>query len=318
MPPKISVLVPVLNGGEFLSECLESILAQDFPDYELLVSDDGSTDDTGAIIERFATRDSRIRWWRNPVNLGMAANFNRCLQSAQGDYVKYVMHDDKLTVPTALRRMAEMLDQYPSVSLVGSATQLLDAKSSPLGVRNPFLRTGLCPGRQVILKCLTEGGNSIGEPSTVMFRRTQAARGFNQQFHMIIDLEMWIHFLEQGDFAYLAEPLSAFRSHPGQFSETGRRTSRHQLEYPQLLAACLAKPWFGREFPKTALFANIHGMRKWKYPGQAAFASELLKRLDTRWYFLYWLHHKLTRPWKKWVRRTWPICHPPDDGGEVP
>ena len=303
MPPKISVLVPVFNGERYLAECLDSVLAQDWPDFELLIGDNCSTDGTVAIIERYAARDSRLRWWRNSSNLGMAGNFNACLHQARGEYVKYVLHDDKLMAASALRLMAGVLDQHPSVALVASATQLLDAQSRPLGVRDAFHQPDVRPGRRVIVQCLEEGRNPIGEPSTVMFRRQLAARAFDPRFHILIDLEMWFHLLGQGDFAYITEPLCAFRTHPDQYSETCRQTNRHQTEYPQLLAACLARPWFRQEFTKDALFANIYGIQKWKNPANQAVLGEFLKALPAKWYYWYWLKYKLTRPLAKLMKR---------------
>ena len=111
--PLVSVLIPVYNGEPYLVECIESILAQDFADYELLISDDGSTDGSPAIIRRYAERDGRVRWWRNPKNLGIGGNFNACLKAARGEYIKYVLQDDKLLDPSVLRRMVATLEGDP-------------------------------------------------------------------------------------------------------------------------------------------------------------------------------------------------------------
>jgi len=307
MPPKISVLVPVFNGERYLAECLDSVLAQDFADYELLIGDDGSTDGSVAMVERYAARDPRIRWWRNSGNLGIAGSFNACLQNARGDYIKYVLQDDKLMSPNALRLMAGALDEYPTAAMAVSATQLLDGESRLGQVRDAFHHAGLRPGRQVIIQCLEEQRNPIGEPSTVMFRRKLAARGFHPDFHLLIDLEMWFYLLAQGDFAYLVEPLCAFRTHPDQYSEVCRQAKRHQREYPQLLAACLAQPWFRQEFPRAALFANIYAIQKWKSPADPAVVQELVNLLTRHWYYLYYVKYKVTRPPAKLLRhvRAW-------------
>ncbi len=92
--PKVSVLVPVYNGEKYLAECLDSVLAQDFANMEILIADDGSTDGSRELIRHYAEKDSRIRWWRNPANLGLAGNFNACLRAARNDYIKYVLQDD--------------------------------------------------------------------------------------------------------------------------------------------------------------------------------------------------------------------------------
>ena len=95
-----------------------------------------------AIIERFAQRDPRIRWWRNPKNLGIGGNFNAPLKAARAQYIKYMLHDDKFLVPTALGRLVETLDRDATVSLVVSAAQLIDGHSRPVRVRNSLGRTG--------------------------------------------------------------------------------------------------------------------------------------------------------------------------------
>ena len=222
--PLVSVLIPVFNGEPFLAECLESILAQDFGDYEALISDDGSTDGSVAVIQRFAARDSRIRWWRNPRNLGIGGNFNACLNAAQGEFLKYVLQDDKLLHPSALRRMVAAMESDASVSLVGSASHLIDARSRLLQVRNHFRRSGIRDGKRVIIYCLERNGNLIGEPSLVLFRKSQSARGFDEQLVQLLDQEMWFHLLEQGRFAYIAEPLCAFRQHPAQLTVVNRHS----------------------------------------------------------------------------------------------
>src|ERR1700710_708832 len=127
--PKVSVLVPVYNAEKYLAECLDSILTQDFTDYELLISDDCSTDGTAAIIESYAAKDPRIRWWRNPVNLKQAANLNLCLREARGELIKFVFADDKLLTTTALRQMVQVLEADSSVVLVSSASHTITADS---------------------------------------------------------------------------------------------------------------------------------------------------------------------------------------------
>src|SRR5450432_750622 len=129
IPPKVSILIPVYNGRRYLAECLDSILAQDFEGMEILIADDGSTDDSRELIQDYAKKDGRIRWWRNPVNLGLAGNFNGCLRAARGDYIKYVLQDDLLLSPSAIRQMAQALDSDPAVTLVGSASHVIDDQS---------------------------------------------------------------------------------------------------------------------------------------------------------------------------------------------
>ena len=149
---QVSVLVPVYNGEKYLAECLDSILAQDFAEMEILIADDGSTDGSPDLIKRYAAKDNRIRWWRNPANLGASRNLNYCLQAARHDYIKYVLQDDKLLAPSAIRQMAQVLDADPGISLVSSASYIVDRESKPVELRNSFLRSGVMDGKAAILR----------------------------------------------------------------------------------------------------------------------------------------------------------------------
>jgi glycosyltransferase involved in cell wall biosynthesis len=130
-PPKISVLIPVFNGEKYLAECLDSVLAQDFTDVEILIADDDSTDGSVAIIQTYAAREPRIRWWKNPRNCGLTGNSNVCLQAARGEYIKFVHQDDKLLSPAAIRKMSEALDATPAAAIAGCRQHLTGTGSRP-------------------------------------------------------------------------------------------------------------------------------------------------------------------------------------------
>lgn len=100
MEPRISIIIPIYNAEKFLPECLDSVLHQDFPPFELLLIDDGSTDDSGAIADRYATKDSRIVVVHQP-NTGVSAARNRGLELAQGEYIAFIDADDRVS-PTYL------------------------------------------------------------------------------------------------------------------------------------------------------------------------------------------------------------------------
>ena len=94
--PRVSIGLPVYNGDNYLAETLDSILAQTFTDFELIISDNGSTDRTEAICRRYAAQDHRVRYVRNPSNLGAARNYKRAFELARGEYFKWNGHDDPL------------------------------------------------------------------------------------------------------------------------------------------------------------------------------------------------------------------------------
>lgn len=306
-PPKVSVLVPVYNGGRFLAECLDSILAQDFADMEILIADDGSKDDSPALIQRYADKDRRIRWWRNPVNLGLAGNFNCCLRAAQGDYIKYVLQDDLLLSPSAVRQMAQALDADPAVTLAGSASHVIDDRGNRLEIRNSFRRSGVIEGKAAIMHCLIRNGNCIGEPSVVMFRRATAARGYDERYSQLVDADFWYHLLEQGRFAYVAEPLCAFRQHAEQQTAMNVKSGAHVQDELMLARYWLFRPWLkGMAEYHRFLFTQIYNARKHHRKQTRELTDDLMAMLTRKYYALYWIGHKVSKPFKnlnRWIRR---------------
>lgn len=114
--PRISIGLPVFNGEPFLPEALDSILNQTFSDFELIIADNASTDKTEEICRAYATRDNRVRYFRNETNLGAAKNFNRVFALSSGEYFKWAAADDILE-PEFLARCVDVLDDDPHVVL---------------------------------------------------------------------------------------------------------------------------------------------------------------------------------------------------------
>ena len=123
--PRVSIGMPVYNGAEFLPDALDAILGQTFRDFELVISDNASTDGTEAICRAYAEEDRRIRYHRNEENLGPAENFNRVAERARGIYFKWAAHDD-VCAPTFLERCVATLDEDSSVVLAYADTQIID------------------------------------------------------------------------------------------------------------------------------------------------------------------------------------------------
>jgi len=297
--PKVSVLVPVYNGQQNLAECFESILAQDFPDLEILVSDDGSTDNSMEIIKAFAARDARIRWWKNPRNKGLTANSNLCLSEARGQYVKFVHQDDLLLSVHALAKMVAAFDEYPNAALVGCRQHLTGTGKHAFRFSN---RTGCFDGRRVIVKCLERNNNIIGQPTLTLFRRLQGRRGFDERFTGFMDFEMWCHLLEQGDFIYLDEPLATWRVHEyQQTAQTTRAQKDGTQNYEQLrfVETYYAKPWLRELATDRMLFAQIYYLRKYYGAKALPLISAMMSQLSTGNYVRQWLKHKLSRPFEK-------------------
>lgn len=124
--PTVTIGLPVYNGENFVSEAIESVLAQTFTDYELVICDNASTDHTARICQRYAQQDARIRYYRNARNEGPAWNYNRTFALARGRYFKWVAHDDKFE-PEMLEKLLEPLEQHPEAVLGFAQVDVIDA-----------------------------------------------------------------------------------------------------------------------------------------------------------------------------------------------
>ncbi|NVN89334.1 MAG: glycosyltransferase family 2 protein [Desulfuromonadales bacterium] len=261
---KVSVCIPTFKYGRFIAETIESILCQTCTDFELLIIDDNSPDDTADIVSRYAQQDARIRFSVNPENLGMVKNWNYCLSQARGDYIKFVFGDDLLAAPDALNRMVSRLDSDQTISLVASARYLIDERSAVLSELSGFSKDCTLSGPDVINYCLSRQKNLIGEPSVTMFRRNQATRGFNENYQQIVDLEMWFHLLEQGRFSYISDRLCSFRVHQKQQTARNNQNLGDINDVPHLLEDYAEKPYITLSyFMKAYLcYDHLHGI--WK------------------------------------------------------
>lgn len=123
--PKVTIALPVYNGEPFLQQAIESVLIQTFEDFELIITDNASTDATSEICLAYAETDSRIHYYRNVHNVGAARNYNLTVELARGQYLRWLAHDDAFAT-TLLERSVEVLDAYPEVVLVYPRTMIID------------------------------------------------------------------------------------------------------------------------------------------------------------------------------------------------
>ncbi|HJS47196.1 MAG TPA: glycosyltransferase [Gemmatimonadales bacterium] len=130
--PRVSIAVPVFNGERFLRESLDGLLAQTFEDFELVISDNASTDGTEAICREYVARDARVRYHRNPQNVGGPGNFRRVFRLCRGEYHKWSTADD-LWAPTYVEACVAVLDAHPDVVLAHPRSNLVDARGTVMG-----------------------------------------------------------------------------------------------------------------------------------------------------------------------------------------
>jgi len=131
--PRVTVGLPVFNGERYLGLAIDSVLSQTFPDLELVIADNASTDATPDICRRCLERDTRIRYFRKSKNEGAARNYNFTLEQARGEYFKWAAHDD-LCAPQFVERAVAVLDAHPEVVLAYPQTTTIDADGQSLGL----------------------------------------------------------------------------------------------------------------------------------------------------------------------------------------
>ena len=221
--PRVSVCIPVYNGAAYIAECVESILAQTFGDFELIVCDNCSTDDTEAIVRRYA--DPRVRYIRNAKNLGLVGNANRCVQVASSEYVCLFHHDDVM-LPENLGRKVAVLDAHPSVGFVHSNLLLIDQAGRRVASqiwadesRRDYVESGRIAFGKFLMEMPRASSIFIG---TVIARRACYRRlgGFRDELPHCNDSEMWMRMMLFFDVACIGEPLVKYRVHESSTSST--------------------------------------------------------------------------------------------------
>jgi glycosyltransferase involved in cell wall biosynthesis len=137
--PRVSIGLPVFNGEKYLKAALDSILAQTFIDFELIISDNASTDNTQRICQEYAGKDSRIRYFRNITNLGAPMNYNRTVMLSRGEYFKWAAADD-VHAPDYLKKCIEVLDNDDSIVLCHSRTARINEQGVVVGKYDHTMR----------------------------------------------------------------------------------------------------------------------------------------------------------------------------------
>src|ERR1700683_4404628 len=241
MSPKVSVCIPVRNGGNFFPLAVDSVLQQSFDDFELIIVDNCSTDGTAKCVEDKLSAAHKIRFYKNATNIGLVGNFNACLAYAKGEYIKFLCADD-LLLPESVRHMSDAFDADSWVGLGTGGRRLIDETGATLTTQRYAAENVRLPGAGVINRCIF-GKNHIGEPSAVMFRRKAAQRGFQDSLPQLLDLEMWFHLLEQGAMVSLAEEVCAIRQYSGQMSQQNIKTGALIDDNVRLFDAYGNKPY---------------------------------------------------------------------------
>lgn len=239
--PLISICIPTYNYRRFLPDALESALAQTVRDVEVLVVDNHSDDGTMELLGEYVRRDARVVVHRNAANLGMTANFNRCIELARGKYVKMLCADDVLAADCVEKLVAAMA-RRGDVRLAGCARYYFFEPGVPVRTARYAPRHALVSGNEVIRECFFRG-NLIGEPTAVLFRRSDAVRGFSAEYRQAFDMELWFRLLTEGGFAFCPETLCGIREHAGSGTADNLRSGKVTQDKIRLFGEYARRPY---------------------------------------------------------------------------
>jgi glycosyltransferase involved in cell wall biosynthesis len=210
--PRLSIGLPVYNGEAFLAESLEALLGQTFENFELIISDNASTDGTADICRRYAKQDSRIRYFRQPTNLGCNPNHNFVIKEARGELFK-MASDDDLYARDLLKFCVEALDESPHFVLVHSWSAIIDTTGTVLNLVNYPVATDAPQAPDRFRSMLFDGwgDDDGGVIRTSVLRRVKLYDSYHFADRVFMT-EIGLH----GPFYQIPDWLWFRRQHPGQ------------------------------------------------------------------------------------------------------
>ncbi len=206
--PEVSVIIPAHNAAHYLAEAVDSVLRQSFQDFEILVIDDGSTDDTEAIMRSY---HSKVRYFSQQKS-GVAIARNRGIERAQGRYIAFLDADDTWTPLKLERQLAAMAD-HKDYRICYSAFTITGPDLAPISVSRSRRQAHA-------LEDLLLRGNVVATPTTVMGERALfiESGGFDPALSQCADWDMWVRVAALTDFLYIDEPLACYRQHGSNMS----------------------------------------------------------------------------------------------------
>ena len=216
--PTVSVVMSVFNGQTFLPEAIESILSQTYRDFEFVIIDDGSTDNTPDILAEYASRDARIRIHRH-ANKGRAESLNIGVSVAKGEYIARMDADD-IALPDRLQEQMRFMESHPEVGLIGGALELITADGRALKtIRYPLEDSAI---RSVMLEY-----SPFAHPTVIVRKEVVlASGGYRKALLDADDYDLWLRMSERTQLANLEKSVLRYRIHRGQVSI---KNMKHQI-----------------------------------------------------------------------------------------
>ena len=205
--PKISVLMSVYNGSDYLRESIESILNQTFDDFEFIIINDSSTDNTEEILNEYAQKDHRIKLFNNKENIGLTKSLNKGIRLAQGEYIARQDADD-ISFPKRFEKQVAVLDRHPEAVLISCDIEVINSEGAFVTKEQRSCDPQWIPWYLMFY-------NHIGGHSQVIFRTKIAKElgGYSEAFRYSQDYEFWCRLVKTGNIIILPDVLHQLRRH---------------------------------------------------------------------------------------------------------
>ncbi|MEW6183473.1 MAG: glycosyltransferase [Bacillota bacterium] len=210
--PLVSIGMPVYNGENLIEKALDTLIAQEYDNFELIICDNASIDNTADIIKKYSNKDNRIRYTRNQDNIGPLGNFKKVLELSQGEYFMWAAHDD-MWHPSYIRELLLLLNQYDSAVLAVSQVAKIEL-SGELRYIRPLVRDSL--GMPYIERLRYFLSNTYGALVYGLFRRhilMESASLMDRKDPMGTDVLIVLSCIDKGDLVTFPEPLFFERKH---------------------------------------------------------------------------------------------------------
>ena len=233
--PAVSVILPAYNCEKYIGKAIESVLQQTFTDFELIIINDGSTDNTERGILQFT--DPRIIYLQNPENKGLIYTLNRAIELAKGNYIARTDSDD-ICLPERLARQKEYLDEHPETTMVASTISFIDANGNDKGIW-PLDRKMISPS---LIRNKMPFENCIAHPSIMIRADILKKLKYNPRQVNIEDYDLWLRLLNRGHvIGKINEPLLWYRSHDDSITQVHLRRKNFFFKHLRMKRIFLAR-----------------------------------------------------------------------------
>jgi glycosyltransferase involved in cell wall biosynthesis len=220
--PLVSVGVPVFNGEAFLEDAIRSVLSQTFSDLELILCDNASSDRTAEICRDYAARDPRVRYFRNPRNLGAAANYNLAFSHARGRYFKWLAHDDRM-LPSFLAKTHRVLEERSHAVLCNTVVSYIDSSGAHLGLYDTKLSGADSYSASQRFAWMVLRSHTCVDFFGLIRREALCGSLLHGSFHGA-DRALLAQLALRGRMIQLPAPLLLIREHPNRYTRAQRRS----------------------------------------------------------------------------------------------